>query len=31
VLSAWLGLGVFFLYAAAALAAAAFTLVRRDA
>ncbi|HLJ07121.1 MAG TPA: ABC transporter permease subunit [Acidimicrobiia bacterium] len=30
-LSPWLGLGVFFLYAAAALGAAAFTLVRRDA
>jgi hypothetical protein len=30
-LSAWVGLGVFFLYAAAALGAAAFTLVRRDA
>jgi ABC-type transport system involved in multi-copper enzyme maturation permease subunit len=31
VLSAWLGLGVFFLYAAVALVAAAFTLVHRDA
>ena len=31
VLSAWLGLGVFFLYAAVALGAAAFTLVHRDA
>ncbi len=31
VLSAWLGMGVFFLYAVAVLAAAAFTLVRRDA
>ena len=31
VLSAWLGLGLFFLYAAATLAAAAFTLVHRDA
>ena len=31
VLSAWLGMGVFFLYAAAVLAAAAFTLVHRDA
>jgi hypothetical protein len=30
-LSAWLGLGVFFLYALAALGAAAFTLVHRDA
>lgn len=30
-LSAWLGLGVFFLYAAVALGAAAVTLVRRDA
>ena len=31
VLSAWLGLGVFFLYAAVALGAAAFALVHRDA
>jgi hypothetical protein len=31
VLSAWLGLGVFLLYAVAALGAAAFTLVHRDA
>lgn len=31
VLSAWLGLGVFFLYAVAALVAAAVTLVHRDA
>jgi ABC-2 type transport system permease protein len=30
-LSPWVGLGVFFLYATVALAAAAFTLVRRDA
>jgi ABC-type transport system involved in multi-copper enzyme maturation permease subunit len=30
-LSPWLGLGVFFLYALAALGAAAFTLVHRDA
>ena len=31
VLSAWLGMGVFFLYAVAVLAAAAFTLVHHDA
>ena len=31
VLSAWVGLGVFFLYAVAALTFAAMALVRRDA
>jgi ABC-2 type transport system permease protein len=30
-LSPWVGLGVFFLYAVVALAAAGFTLARRDA